>query len=66
MWVTFAWARRFGDEFRNYYFLILFLFAFFLLCFLSPAHLTGRVSVIVHRLRASCTYFPSGLFMATK
>lgn len=44
----------------------LFFFVRFFCCYFSdPAHLTGRVSVIVHRMRASCTYFPSGLSMAT-
>lgn len=42
-----------------------FFCSLFSCCFFDPAHLSGRVSVIVHRLRASCTYFPSALSMAT-
>lgn len=66
MWVMFAWARRFGDEFRNYYFLLSFLFVWiFVTIFFGPAHLIGRVSVIVHP--ASILYiFPVGSFYGNK
>lgn len=63
MWVTFAWARRFGDVFRNYYFLLLFCSLFFLAIFLIPAHLTGRVRIRHCASSASILYiFPVGSF----